>query len=441
MLNSKYDCVIWGKSYLSVIFALSQIIKKNKSVLIIDDSDAQMGELWCSNIGEVEKYSLSRIGAQIDIQPLQKIDNYIRPLSTIVQLNEKMIELGQSPYANIRELSRKLPECFPLSMLKTIEKYGEQKFNEDFFKFCSDMSENIFIEGSKNFKTTSSSIKIIFEVFLSFIKSSSEASEQFYYTLQALYQTFHSNLKEENSLCYLLCSVLSPRYELDSSALLNDLLFDFKSLGGDVTESSVEEYNVYKNEMKFLKLASLDGIIEFNSLNIFSRLERKMPFKHKRDHLCFDSIVLNSRVEHEIIKFYEDKRIIVCEKDRLGTDFPHFEYQILSSGHIKGVYSYANELGTKPNFYYKKVVEEIFASLNNLLPGINKEKFISEASFKPGDDFWNRLPSSFKREFSKKASYNDLYTADTESKIHNLNYFGPFRTQSLGLYSYLWDLA
>ena len=136
MLNSNYNDTIVGKNYLSLIYGTLRILKNKKNkVLIIDESDARMGNHWYKNIGEIEKLIFQKIGKKYKLSSVQKMDNYLKPINTIILLDEKMIELGSSPFANIRELARKLPECFPIEILEELNLLGPDKFDEICFDF------------------------------------------------------------------------------------------------------------------------------------------------------------------------------------------------------------------------------------------------------------------------------------------------------------------
>jgi hypothetical protein len=442
MLDSKFDSVILGKNYLSLIFAILKVKGEDQSVLVINDPDCSLGGLWHKNLGEIEKRVLYNIGVKHNIQPLKQIKNYLIPTNTLIKLDEILIEFGQNPFSNIRELSRKLPECLPIALIDTIENYGEESFNKDCSQLLDDISTNIDLIGSKkDFHVTQSSLKIIYDQFLTFLESKSLVSEQLHYVLQVLFQSYFSNLKDEDGSRYLLTSLMSPRFNLDVDSLMKDLNFEFKSLGGSIIDACINSIEVYKNQFMFVELSTMDGIIKADDLYLFTKLREDIELKELLEPVEYKSISMTAPLSHEILGFYSKKRIIFSLKDNLGTDFPHFEMEINSEGLMTVRYSYASELGTKPSFFYKKAANSVFNSLTFFFPGLDKEEFLSKVEFGDGDSYWYQVLPNNKKAFLRNTSNSSLYSKETGNKVDNAHNFSHSRVQSMGLYSYLWEIA
>jgi hypothetical protein len=441
MLSSNYNDTIVGKNYLSLIYGTLRILKNKNNVLIVDEPDAFMGNHWYQNIGEIEKLVFEKIGKKYNLNSIQKMSNYLKPINTIILLNEKMVELGSSPFANIREMARKLPECFPREILEHLNSIGPDEFDNICFEFFDNMAENVFInQTDKSFYSSNINLIRIFDDFLTFINKPGVLTEQLHYVLQVLFQTFFSNGKNDNESRYLLTSILSPRYEVDEQGLLDDLQFEFRNLGGDIITTNISDWEIYDSSLKYIMLDSLDGVIGFDNLFMFCRVPKKVPFTRKDTHMEFNSINLKCPIDHDIINFYKNKRILFSKDDRIGTDFPHFEISIDDDGILNGTYSYANHIGTKSSFYYKKVTEDIFKNLAQILPGLEKDDWAHQITFSDGGDFWTENLSS-KQIITKSTKHNDLlYQLEDNTKISNLYYCGPNRTKIMGLYSYTWDL-
>jgi len=441
MLDSKFDSVILGKNYLSLIFAILKIKASDQSVLVLNDPDCSMGGLWHKNLGEIEKRVLYSIGKKYNVQSLKQIKNYLEPTNTLIKLDEILIEFGQNPFSNIRELSRKIPECFPITLIDTIESYGEETFNKACSQLLDDITENINLVGSKkDFHVSQPSLKIIFDQFLAFLDSKSIVSEQLHYVLQVLFQSYFSNLKDEDGSRYLLTSVMSPRFNLDIDTLMKDLNFEFKSLGGMITNACISSIEVYKNQFQFVEFSTMDGIIKAHDLYFFTKLREDIDLKEQLEPVEYKSISMKAPLSHDILGFYSNKLIIFSLKDNLGTDFPHFEMEISSEGIMNVRYSFASELGTKPSFFYKKAANSVFNSLTFFFPGLDKEEFLSQVEFGIGDSFWYQVLPNNKKAFIRNASNSSLYSKETGSKIENTHNFSHSRVQSMGLYSYLWEI-
>lgn len=441
MLKSNYETIIIGKNYLSLIFSILKLSKSKKSVLVIDEPDTRMGKEWYLNIGEIEKNIFKNIGITYNINTLKSFDSYLHPINTIIFLNEKMIELGTSPFANIREIARKLPECFPENSLELLEAIGVDDFNQLCFDFFQTIANQVIQNEKKlDLNTVNESLSHLFTDFLNFLNRSELISEQLYYVLQVLFQTFFSNYKTNETSQFLLLSILSPRYSIDDKSLMDDLIFEFRELGGDIVDCKIERYEIYKQELKYMMLSSVDGIIGFDECFFFSRIPSKAPFERKENEMEFDSIRLICPIEHDIIDFYKNKRILFSKVDKIGTDFPHLEIYIDENGVLNGTFSYANYIGTKPSFYYKKVAEDIFSNLAEILPGLNKDDWSHQISFTEGEDFWTENLGS-RSNISSHIKYKDyLYDREEKFQIERITYFGPNRTKSMGLLSFSKDM-
>ncbi|MBC77623.1 MAG: hypothetical protein CME64_16580 [Halobacteriovoraceae bacterium] len=92
-LSNSYNSVIVGKSYVSIAFAILQKTRLGIDNLVLDDETFQLGDKWNTNIGELEKKTLQKLGQIYNIEPLARIDQFIEQNNTLIFLNEKMIEL------------------------------------------------------------------------------------------------------------------------------------------------------------------------------------------------------------------------------------------------------------------------------------------------------------------------------------------------------------
>jgi hypothetical protein len=182
-------------------------------------------------------------------------------------------------------------------------------------------------------------------------------------------------------------------------------------------------------------------VINFNKLYYFGRINHNTPFIRKKNEVQFNSIVLFCPLEHDFINFFKNKRILISENDRLGTDFPHWEIEIQENGLLKAIYSYAHYEGTKQSFFHKKVAEDVFRSLGQILPGIKLNDWSSQITYQKGPDFWVESLATRKKVKSSSFAKNEyLYDSEKGNQLVNIVYCGPNRTETLGLYSYTKDL-
>lgn len=444
MLKSHYQTVVVGKSYISLIFA---IIKSRKNdVLVIDEKEISLGNKWYLNIGTLEKMLLKNLGHQYNITALKELDFYTDAVNTFICLNEKFIELGSSPFSNIRELSRKLPELFTSDFIKTLNQIDENSFNNEFFEYFEMISKNALnmtnIDESLLKMSQGSQISSIFDNFQKIIDDTqTPMTKQLHFVLQVLYQTVFSNAKNSLETTYLLSALLSARFKVNESKLCDDLSFELRKIGGDLKIASIHDWEVYKNQLQYILLSTYEGIIRLDDLYLFGTLSHKFPFIRKSKQTMFHAIDLKVPVHHPLIANYKNKRIVFSRSERLGTNSSHWEVFIDNEGLLSATFSYADFEGTRPSFHYKKASNDIFNSLVNLLPGLEEDEWHRHVTFSPSRDIWVEYLSHKKNvgNFAKKA---DQFLADKETgnPVKRLHYWGPIKAKSMGIFSYLLDL-
>lgn len=444
MLKSSYNTVIVGKSYISLIFAI--IKAKSNDVLVIDEPDVTLGNKWYLNIGTLEKLLLQRIGYQYSIESLKHLEKYIDSVNTFICLNEKFIELGASPLSNIRELSRKLPELFTNEFINTLKNIDEKSFNDEFFSYFEKIATHALsikkIEESLFEVSHQNMLNSIFENFQKIINDSQQQmTKQLHFVLQVLYQTVFSNAKNDLETSYLLCALLSPRFKVNEQKLCDDLFCELRRFGGDFKRTKIQDWEIYKKSLKYILLSSYEGIIRLDDLYLFGSIANKFPFKRKSKQTMFNAIDLKVPVFHGLLNNYKNKRIIFSRSERLGTNSSHWEAFIDDKGVLHGTYSYADFEGTRPSFHYKKASNDIFKSLENLLPGLDQDDWFRQVEFQSSRDIWIEYLSSKKNvgNFAKKS--DELLTHNESGDlIKKLHYWGPVKAKSMGIFSYLIDL-
>ncbi|MEX1099770.1 MAG: hypothetical protein WEB87_05050, partial [Bacteriovoracaceae bacterium] len=235
-LSNSYEHVIVGKSYVSIVFAIIQKVRFSASNLIVDDDRFKLGDKWNNNIGELERKTLESLGERYQISCLSEINKYIDQTNTMIFLNDKMVELGVSPFSNIKELARKLPECFSKEFINSLSQVDPEQFDQEVDRFYDAVLDEAMIrtnEDPKSLFRASGALESVFSRFLEHLKEDKLVTKQLHYILQALFQTILSNFVSETETRYLLSSILSPRYQVDTKRLEEELLFIYKNMGGD----------------------------------------------------------------------------------------------------------------------------------------------------------------------------------------------------------------
>lgn len=441
LLNS-YQHVVVGKSYVSLIFAIIQKARHQLDNLVVDDARFCIGDKWTSNIGELEKKALRNLGELYGISCLVDIERYTEQSNTMILLNEKMIELGSSAFANIKELARKLPDCFSESFIERLSSIEAQDFDSQLDEYFDRVVERAFTSGGANlFQAQSQLLEPVFARFLEHLQSDKLVTKQLHFTLQALYQTILSSTLSESEARYLLASTLSPRYKLDTGRLEDELTFVYKTMGGDTKKALVQEFEIYKGRLEYVLLDSHEGVVKASQVFLFGHFGKEIPFEYEPGQTVFKSIAITCPIEHKFASRFVDKRIIFSNSDRMGTDFPHWEMTLDRKGIMRATYAYADYEGAKPSFYHKNASEDLFRSLSSTFPGISESDWNSQIDFGEGTDVWLDNPgrSSASRRLSLKSQLGSecLYQG---SRVEGVRYCGPLRARYLGYFGYILNI-
>jgi hypothetical protein len=441
MFDKKFDKIFIGNSYISILKAIGEIRKGNK-VLIIDDERFSLGDHWFLNIGDLERRLLSFYCKSFGLDNSMDFENYLTKTNTMLYLNDRMIELSSSPFANIKEFARKIPECFSSEFINSLSSIDSEQFNTEidgYFNRIIDLSliksntdlQSFFIPENQN-------IEKVLSTFLSYLDSDSLKNKQLQYILQVMFQTFFSNKISEVESRYLLCSILGSRYQVDKQALMDQLLFEYKSLGGKVLKSKINNWEIYENKLHYILLDSYEGILNAKEFYLYGHLGAELPFDYPIEQVLYKSLKLNSQFEHDFSSLFKNKRIVFSESDKIGTDFPHFEVFLKENNDLEVLFSYADYEGTKPKFYYEKAASDVFKSLNNIFPGLNEKDWMSQIQATAAQNIW--LENINNKLNEKRASlYTDIgtYCEYKGKRVDSLIYEGPLRGRFIGLFGYI----
>ena len=445
MIKSKYHQVLVGKNYVSLLFAILNAPKND--VLLIDEPEVKLGDKWYRNIGMLEKCLLQKIGEIYNIDAFKNIDLYTKPTNTFICLDDKYIELGSAPLANIRELARKLPELFTADFIDSLASDSYKTFDKECMDFFEKVVAKSLSERGLNESifhiNEASQIESVFNHFQTIINNSQALmTKQLHFVLQVLFQTVFSNSKNDLETNFLLSAILSPRFILDEKKLNEDLSFNLKQLGADMITNRIQDWEIYQQQLKFILLESYHGIVELDELFIFGRLPHKFPFQRRNPQTHYMAIDVQVPVDHGFVDQYKNKRILFSRSERLGSSSPHWEAFIDSDAILRGTYCYADFQGTKASFHYKKAAEELFNSVSRLLPGLVKDDWMHQIKFQQSDDVWMEIlseKSSTPGKFTKEDSL--VVDRDHFKSIGKIKYWGPLRAQSLGIFGHLVNLT
>jgi hypothetical protein len=456
MLKSEYDSVIVGKNYLSFILSLFQL-KDNKSVLLVDDERVIYGENWHKNIGEIEKNFLQLIGIEYNIKPLKEINEYLEVSPYYLCLNHKLIKLGHSAFENIKELMRKFPECFSSKRHKIFEKDNEKDFNRSAEVFFYNLAENAFrLRKTQSFdesvldKSMDNLFKNLFSDFLTNYTTKPEAKETFrqlLFCLQGKFQSLFTDSYSNTEMKFLLAQAISPRYQLNEAKLNQDLEQCLIESKGVKKNTTIQYWQFYQKKLTSILLSSYEGVIHPNTTHFIGNFHSGMPFITQKDYRVFTDLILDVEYPQEVFNGYVGKKIMFNSFDRLGSDYPLWEAQIINKQKARVRYLYPMESGSKPEFFKEQAQKDIFFSFTKMFPRFKGQMAQDTTKVSQGFDLWSEAFSYSggkrnKKNFESLFQNKGLKILDNEGKdeVKAFEYWGPMQMHPLGLFSFLMDM-
>lgn len=437
MLKKNYDNVYLGLNYISLIMGIIKQEQGN-SGLIIDHPQYSQTSNWLLNIGLVDKYILEGHGKNNGIYPLENLDQYLRKVNGLIYFNDKCVELSSSPYLNLKELTRKFPSEFLELFYPFIEKYNETEFNAQFSDFFKQLVyKNQFKEIEDVLKEENLPIiRDFLNTYKKFLSTDIEFIKQLNHIIQMMYQVkFSANINRNDSL-FLFLLLISPRFLIKRDEFTQELTFHFKKLGGDLKNTSISALGEDENYLRYMTLNSLDGAIELKEAFFFGTVDDQFFLEPRFKGSKYKSIHFECPIDNDYAAFYQDKRIVFSENNRIGSDFPYWELRFEEKS-IKGAYAYNEKQGSKASFYYPQLIEDVYQSLRKLLPGLIKADWVARVRLTQGEDVWFEGPKVLDKHDSKEKK--KLYKKSNGAYLAGINHFGPICSGPRGLYSYLFD--
>ncbi len=282
MLNRNYRHVIIGDNYLSYLLGL-MISRWEESVLVVEDPAISFGETFLNNVGELEVSYLKSLGKLMDCLPLLNIERYLVPKLQIYSLANASFCLGHpSFYRNLRECFRKLGKSAELI------KYCPNSFREDFDALMEEVVTNVSelavrsrkfdFSAEKEFVAAlENPLKKIYFQLKSFFSQNGSDGAALNFLLQGQYFSTYQGPLADSVFFFFFLQLLSPRYELNSLKLQQDLASELELMGGHRKLAKIQSWQVKGPDVHGLLLASFEGMIRPNQVCAVGQLPLGHP--------------------------------------------------------------------------------------------------------------------------------------------------------------------
>ncbi|RLA62592.1 MAG: hypothetical protein DRQ88_08175 [Epsilonproteobacteria bacterium] len=442
MNDAKSYTTLLGKNYLSFLMSFG-LLEKTKEVVILDDNNISFpisGPLY-----ELEKNILHTWGRDLNYRPLKEIKSYLKlaPISFIIE--GMQVQLGRSPWQNLREMLRKFPHIFADETPSTFFYQEEGHFNESYFVFTARLGEILFrFKNAPNLNLQTFIENCPFEIKSLFEKFQEGISQDrlFRFLCQAFFQRKISRNASEFELFHVFLCLLSPHYEVDKKSFENDLEGTFKESGGQMNLGVVQNMEFKGKKLWKINFNEQEPLVArdvYLSPGLFPRYQFKVATKRS----MYTCVNLRWKFERLPVDYREIKKIVLTANHRMGAFGPYSEIRLLGNT-LWAQVLVPYEVGAKVEFYKKSITDLLREDLGNIWGSWWEEPV--EENLHMGDSLWpvvdRKSFSLGKVEFRlpKKISVKGVSESKKLFGLKNLHYLGSFGGEALGLLSTLMEI-
>ena len=288
LLNQKFDRILIGQNYLSLIAGLA-LLRAKRSVLLIDDHRVGFDTLWGHHLSYLDFQYLQLWGIMDGIEELICLEQYLQQTPIKLSLGKRALYLGGRPYDNFNECLRKFPDVFKES--SEFLKCGGEEFNQDYEDCVERLGEVSF--RFKNLSTISGGLyremqwpffnQLLPQVYGQYQRLLKERPEHPFvhicYLAKSLYHRDVFLQLNEFEMGHLLLCLLGPVYRMDDLALEQGLKKRFLQWKGRYKRSTINSWQVDKNCLAHIELSSFEGVIAPGQCYFMGQLSAHFPFR------------------------------------------------------------------------------------------------------------------------------------------------------------------
>jgi len=442
MNETKPYTTLLGKNYLSFLMSFG-FLEKTKDVVILDEKNNSFP--FSEPLLDLEKNILHTWGKDLNYRPLERIERYLKPIPVSIIVEGVQVNLGQSPWKNLRELLRKFPQVFGQGAAISFFRHKESNFNETYFNYTARLGEIIF-----RFKNTPNlnfltflencpvEIKGLFEKF----KEGVSNDELFRFLCQAFYQRKIGRSTSDIELFHVFLCLLSPQNEIDQKSFEEDLEKAYRENGGMLKQNSIKDIDFKGRKVWRINFDDEDTLTA-KDVYLSRGPISKYQFKISTNRPLYTCVNVKWSFANLPIKYREAIKVILTDKNRMGAFGPYSELR-LQNNTLWAQVLVPFEIGSKVEFYKKSITEILKNDLQNLW-GQWWENPIEE-DMQMGDSLWPMVGRSSislgKVEFMlpKKLSVKGISKTKKIFGLKNLHYIGNFGGEALGLLSTLMEI-
>lgn len=458
MIDKNLDYALIGHNYITYLLAIS-LLKRNKSVLLLDDDRFNYGDFFTNSLTRVELDFLIAIGNGSQLDLLTGLEKYCSMESRFFYFGKTQVKLGGLPSENLLELLRKFPHLFKSEIINSINPDFLKEFDREYFEYCQNVGNKIFSNDKhiKFFQIFNDLLGPNLKLFLnSFIDSVIDRSIEkqktidyinddlslFIYLTRGFYHSHFSTGGSKIELFHVLLCLLSPYYRMDHILLTNDLLKSFKDAGGDFKKLNLADIKFNRGSVKGILLESFEGHISPKKLIFVGGHPIGLPIKFERPKNIFNCLSATILVE-SIPTHLIGKKIVFSSSLKMGTNQPMFEADFFVDK-IELNIVIAKRNGIKVSFIKEQMSKDLLNDFEYLFADLKLKILDIEMNF-THDIF---IEESFKKyrlkdDFKVKNKLHDMIFNVGPlifNRPKNVHYLGPYNDGFLGTLSSLVEI-
>ncbi|EQC44368.1 hypothetical protein [Bacteriovorax sp. Seq25_V] len=435
MLKKNIDTIIVGRNYVSYLLGFQLLLEK-RDVLLLEDERLSNGHGHFNYFSHIERSFIKSWAESISIEDTLDIDNYLEVRPYISKLGDREVLLGKnSPYSNLRELSRKFPELFSELYIHIKENLIlEEEFNDSYYKLSSRLGNTLC-----RFKTMQNinvqtfmhhSPEVFNDLFEIFYKSLTEEGDNqdlaslFIYSSRTIVHNVLTDKLSKIEAIHLFLSLLGPRYFFNTAELNKSLEILLVSRGGFFRSSPIREWKFHKGKPWCVELNSFEGIVHPKHISFVGGRPSSFPLK-------FDT---KGTYTNFNIKLTHDKSLTdsfdkyLFKVNKMGTQFPFLCLTNHEGNKVAQVFSRTVEC-QKAEFYREEIRELL-----------KHERVIESGEEMSQTEVGQEVVCSHSFEnvhIPSKVVIRDAGNALENTQLKDVHYIGPCQRSPLGLLSSL----
>lgn len=439
MLKNHYDSLLIGKGFITLLAALKNIESK-KSVLLVDDQYFQTVSNQTDYVSDLELTYMSQIGARYNLSELQQMNDSLSLRPYQLHGNGVSVLLGMNPHHNAKELWRKMGSFLTPENMNLLLGMPESEFQSWYEGELSRFTQELRIAFQKNkaVRFTFQGPKYLLDwidgmkkwLARPYPSNDFNGARVFVHLSSTLFEDKIKKYLDDSEFPFYFLRWLSPLYQLDNDRLGMRLEKSLSDRGGDVKRTSIQDWQIHKNQLFHVLLSTYEGVVSMDQATIFGHLPENAPFISVNPHRVFQFASVGDLSDEEIGSPHSFLELhFLTDTDRLGGERPLRSFVFNQNG-IRAYYPYLRMPGARAEFSRDVIYQDVMKDFARFNLKIQK------ISFNPHGRQLLEVNEPHSKEAFGTYSW-PLSFGDQDGLVSGLEYQGLFQYQRFGIIGHL----